>query len=210
MPRDSSLDTHLNRLGRFKFFAAILAAELVLFAGLVIFGGIVLQWPAELPDQSDLVVVLGGSSMSARLQKGAELYKKQMASRILITGFSEESLAIVELQADWRFRYLRRVGVPSTAILTDGRAKSSAEEASVIADLMRANNWKKLLIVSDPPHLLRLALIMKRTFQSSDFDHRLISSSPPWWNAKAWWANSQSASFVIEEYIKIGYFLCCV
>lgn len=200
----------MDRLRLCRIAVVLLAFELLGLVSLTILGGLALEWPAQSPERSDLVVVLGGNSMSARLQRGIELYQQKLASRILITGFSEESLAIVELQADWRFRYLRSVGVPSTAILTDGRAKSSAEEASVIADLMRANNWKKVLIVSDPPHLLRLALIMKRTFQSSDFDHRLISSSPPWWNAKAWWAKSQSASFVIEEYIKIGYFLCCV
>lgn len=199
----------LRRLPQFgcRFLAWILALEVF---GLTIFvsvGGVILQAPAQPPVPADLIVVLGGGSMSARLKKGADLYRQGLASRILVTGFSEESLAIVEWQADWRFRYLQGIGVPAEAILKDSRARNSGEEARSIAMLMQEKQWGAVLIVSDPPHLARLAWILGKVLQPTQIRYRLIASNPTWWNAPLWWTNPVSAAFVIEEYIKIVYYL---
>lgn len=145
--------------------------------------------------------------MSARLKKGADLYRQGLASRILVTGFSDESLAIVEWQADWRFRYLQGIGVPAEAILKDSHARNSGEEARSIAMLMQEKQWGTVLIVSDPPHLARLAWILGKVLQPINIRYQLIASNPKWWDATKWWANPVSATFVIEEYIKIGYYL---
>lgn len=203
----SWLTSTLHRFHICRFLGAIFALELFSLAGLLAFGGLALQSPAHSPEPSDLIVVLGGGSMSARLQKGAELYERRLASRILVTGFSGESLAVVELQADWRYRYLQGIGVPAEAILTDTQARNSGEEARAIAQLMQDKQWNTVLIVSDPPHLVRLAWILGKVLQPTNIRYQLIASNPTWWNATMWWTNPVSATFVIEEYIKIGYYL---
>lgn len=181
----------------FQMFSAVL---------LVVFAGVLLQLPARSPEPSDLIVVLGGASMSARLKKGAELYAKGFAPRVLVTGFSEDTSAVVELHADWRLRYLQGLHIPNSAILTDAKARNSWQEAQVVGHLMHSNGWSKVLIISDPPHFFRLSWILGRVLQPSVISYRLISSNPEWWDEWLWWLNPISATFVIEEIIKIFYY----
>ena len=181
----------------FQVFSAVL---------LVIFAGVFLQLPARSPEHSDLIVVLGGASMSARLKKGAELYTKGFAPRVLVTGFSEDTSAVVDLHADWRLRYLQSLHIPESAILTDAKARNSWQEAQAVEHLMRSNGWSKVLITSDPPHFFRLSWILGRVLQPSGISYRLISSNPEWWDARFWWQNPISATFVIEELIKLFYY----
>ena len=173
---------------------------------LVFFAGVFLQLPARSPEPSDLIVVLGGASLSARLTKGAELYAKGFAPRVLVTGFSEDTSALVGLHADWRLRYLQGQHIPDSAILTDAKARNSWQEAQAVLHLMRSNGWSKVLIISDPPHFLRLSWIIRRVFQPSGIDYRLISSNPEWWDKWFWWQNPISATFVIEEFVKLFYY----
>lgn len=186
--------------------STLVAMELVAVGALVAYGGFFLEAPSYQPTRSDLIVVLGGATVNARLQKGAELYRKGLAGRLLVTGFSEPGSDATGLVLDWRQSYLERLGVARDSIVRDASAKSSWEEAFVVRSVLREQHGKSALVVSDPPHLRRLSWVFHRVFEGSGLEYRLIASEPPWWNPSVWWANSASASFVILELVKLGYY----
>ena len=170
-----------------------------------LFAGIWLNSPATSPEEADMVAILGGGT-GERLNKGAELYLSGMAKRVLVTGFADSKLGIEPLHTEWRYRYLLQFNIPSEDIIKDSSARSTWQEAQLIMRLLRDMEGNKVLVVSDPPHLLRLSWTFARVFSGSDLEYRLISSEPGWWNATRWWANSDSAQFVISELIKILYY----
>lgn len=172
----------------------------------VLFAGYFLEGPANDPVSADLIVVLGGASMSDRINKAAELYRKGYAERLLVTGFSENVSKVIPLIADWRVRYLEQLGVPRSAIIADSSARSSWMEAELVSRFLHERQWKTALIVSDPPHLRRLSWAFNKVFSGSSFDYRLISSEPKWWTPARWWNNSASMSFVMSEFIKLIYY----
>jgi hypothetical protein len=80
-------------------------------------------------------------------------------------------------------------------------------EAKTTRDRMRANGWRSALVVSDPPHLLRLKYAWSSHFAWTGLSYTLIATQPPWWSAWRWWANQSSSNFVGAEVLKLGYYL---
>jgi len=74
---------------------------------------------------------------------------------------------------------------------------------------MEKKGWKSALIVSDPPHLLRLQQTWSRAFDGSSKKFILIQTSPAWWHRILWWQNKKSYQFVISE-IKKNLFYAAV
>jgi len=97
-------------------------------------------------------------------------------------------------------------GVAESALLFDLVSLNSYQEAQNTADLMAQKGWKKVLVVSDPPHMRRLESVWKQAFAGSGREFRLISAQPYWWQANRWWSNEISVKFVVNEVIKLGYY----
>ena len=158
------------------------------------------------PHKADLIVCVGGD-WGARTRKAAELYRLGYATHILLTG--DLRLPPVSGQPDLgtRDRYLLALGVPREAILIDTVADSSRSEAEHTRTLMTERGWRRALVVSDPPHMRRLAWLWDRSFTGSGREFRVIAAGMPAWDAQAWWKDPWSAEFVRNEYLKLAYAL---
>lgn len=186
--------------------AGLLGLQLLAVAWLLPFGGRFLEAPANEAVPADLIVILGGCSMAARIEAGARLFREKLAPRILLTGFAAGNDAGLAWQQEWRVNYLGQLGVPPAAITPDHTAKSSWMEIALVRIVMEESGWHRVLVISDPPHLRRLSLVAAKTFAGTGLDIRLIPSRPNWWDAGRWWTGSTSARFVILECIKLGYY----
>jgi uncharacterized SAM-binding protein YcdF (DUF218 family) len=167
--------------------------------------GFLLQAPAASPVKADLIVALGGDG-GARAVKAAELYRQGYAPRVLLTGVEGGDDWTRRHYLDWRAKYLIDEGVPRSALLFDDVSRSSWAEAVNTLGLMRREGWKRVLIVSDPPHLWRLEWVWHRLAPNAGVEYRLVASQPRWWHPGRWWADEQSESFVVSELIKITYY----
>jgi uncharacterized SAM-binding protein YcdF (DUF218 family) len=110
----------------------------------------------------DAILVLGAAQwngapspvLRARLDHAVELYRDGYAPRVTVTGgvgngdrYSEAGVA-----AD----YLRDHGIPPDAILGEDRGRSSLESIRGAASVLAARGVSRVLLVSDPPHMLRI------------------------------------------------------
>jgi len=186
------------------------AIGLLVFAGLgalwFVNAGRLLAAPATEPVKADLLVVLGGDT-GERARVGGDLYRKGFAPNVLMTGFAYVSGGRAALVQDWRVRRLVNYGVPENAIRIDYRSETTLDEAVNTRELMKKKGWKKALVISDPPHLRRLAWLWDRAFEDSGLEYQLVPTHPDWWNAGSWWENERSAVFVLMEHIKLTYYL---
>jgi uncharacterized SAM-binding protein YcdF (DUF218 family) len=97
--------------------------------------------------------------------------------------------------------------VPEGAVMLDTRSSNSGEEAAFGLQLAKARGWKRVLVVSDPPHMRRLAMIWGRAFEGSGVEFVLVASKSRWWEPGRWWRSRRSAQYVIMEYTKLAYTL---
>jgi len=159
--------------------------------------------PLPLP-QADAIVLLGGG-WEYRERRTLELLRLGLAPRVLMTGVGEWNGLGMPARCP-AYDYLRGAGVAAEAILADGKAKNTWEEIVWIMNMAQRNGWKTLLIVSDPPHLRRLAWVCRKVLENHGIAYRLVPTRPDWWQPYAGWANPSAARFVAFECLKLTYY----
>jgi uncharacterized SAM-binding protein YcdF (DUF218 family) len=113
---------------------------------------------------ADAIVVFGAAEYDgkpspvyrARLDHAHNLYDRGIAPLIITLGgpggdgFTEGGVGQ---------DYLMGAGVPESAIIAETHSRSTSESASRLAVIARANNLRRLVIVSDAMHLFRIHAI---------------------------------------------------
>ncbi|MEI6691844.1 MAG: YdcF family protein [Chlorobium sp.] len=174
------------------FFGSVLVAAAIFFLSL----GFIVSQHAGNPEKCDVIIVLGGDN-GLRVRKGAELFKAGYASHIILTGIDERFYN--PNHPNWRERRTMMLGVPKKAIEVDALSSTTWEEAENTSDTMEDRGWKSALVVSDPPHLLRLYQTWSKAFEGSSKKFILVPTSPAWWHKVFWWGNEKSFQFVMNE-----------
>lgn len=155
---------------------------------------------------ADVLVILGGG-WEFREITGAEMFRRGLARRILITGpIGRRDARGYPLNMP-AFDYLMNAGIPPDKIDLESSARNTWEEAGAIRDYLQKARWNSALIVTDPPHMRRLDWVCRRILRGSGIYYNLVSTRPDWWDAGAWWKNPISRRFVVLEYIKFIYYL---
>ena len=167
--------------------------------------GYFLEAPSQQPEKADLIVPLGGGS-SNRVYKAAELYEQGFAPNVLLIGAGGHDANTRPPSSDWRIRFLLEHGVPDNMVVFDAISTDSWEEAVNTLRLMRERHWRRVLVVSDPPHLRRLAWAWGKVFEGTGKEYRLIAAPLEGWDPGRWWQNDSSARFVVMEVNKLAYY----
>jgi uncharacterized SAM-binding protein YcdF (DUF218 family) len=182
---------------------------LAVAAALVLGGGFLgigywLEAPAGAAVPADVIVILGGDS-KARLATGAELYRQGFAPRLVLAGDQGDGEPGPNRSSTPRLPYLLAQGVPRDAIQLVPKPRNSREEAAATRELMRQSGWRKVLVVSDPPHMRRLSWIWERELGGTGMSYVLVAARAWWWRADRWWEDEWAKQFVEAEVVKIGY-----
>jgi len=131
---------------------------------------LVLAWGMrDASGTGDAIVVLGAAHyagrpspvLQARLDQGVALWRAGRAPRLLVTGGRRPGDALSEAEAG--ARYLRRQGVPTSAILLEPQGRTTLESMTAAVPLLHAvaGAQPRVLLVSDPFHMLRLELVAR-------------------------------------------------
>lgn len=142
-----------------------------LVAGLV--GAVVLYllvtfvqvWRAAHDDQArpaEAIVVFGTAQyngipspvLAARLDHAIELYRRQLAPVIVVTGGSQPGDQFTEATAS--ANYLIQRGVPDDDVLREVSGASSWQSLAATANFLDDREIREVLLVSDPFHSLRI------------------------------------------------------
>lgn len=121
------------------------------------------------PSQSaDAIVVFGAAEYAgrpspvfrARLDHAADLYRKGLASIIITTGGpgGETRFSEGEVGHD----YLAGLGISDNRLIAETQSPDTAESARRVAAIMRRNNMRSCLAVSDAYHIFRIKRMLGR------------------------------------------------
>lgn len=155
-------------------------------AYLLVFQTNLVWWVAEPlrlsapPQPADAVVVFAGGvgesgraggGAQERLKQAVDLYKGGYApSLVLSSGFVysfKEAESMRTLAIDQ--------GVPADRIVLELRATNTRENVAYTAEIVRARDWRKVLLVSSPYHMRRASLV----WQHAAPDVVVIPTPPP-------------------------------
>ncbi len=165
--------------------------------------GLLVSHHESKPEKADVIVVLGGDN-GPRVEKGGELYKAGYAPHVLVTGI--DSRYYRSSRPDWRERRLKELGIPEKAISVDTKSETTWDEALNSVETMKQKGWSRAIVVSDPPHMLRLHYTWSKAVEGSSKSFVLVSTRPDWWQPMLWWNNETSRRFVISEVQKNIYY----
>lgn len=143
-----------------KLVAAVLAATVVYLA--VTFAQV---WMAARNDQArpaEAIVVFGTAQyngvpspvLAARLDHAIELYEKDLAPVIVVTGGNQPGDQYTEATAS--ANYLIQHGVPDEDVLREVSGTSSWQSLAAAANFLDDRKINDVLLVSDPFHSLRI------------------------------------------------------
>lgn len=144
------------------------ALALLLLLWLASFGA-VLAW--EHNDQArpaGAIVVLGAAQyvghpspvLRARLDHAIELWRRDLAPIMIVTGGTGTGDTTSEAAVSQRYAVTRGVPIAQILLETEGRTTSQSMEG--VAALMSGRGRRDVLLVSDPFHMLRLTIVARR------------------------------------------------
>ena len=120
--------------------------------------GLVAFVPNDPGITADAIVILGrGESLrESRVEVAADLWKAQRAPQIFASGRGDGEKIVEMLRAD---------GIPATALDQESCSQTTEENALFTASMLKPQGIKRILLVTDPPHMLRSLL----TFRAQGF-----------------------------------------
>jgi uncharacterized SAM-binding protein YcdF (DUF218 family) len=114
---------------------------------------------------SQALIVLGAAQYDgrpspvfrARLDHTADLYRQGVAPVVVVTGGKQPGDRFTEATAG--ADYLHAKGVPDSAIMRETTGRSSWESLAASARFLQTRGIRRVVLVSDPFHSLRIRLI---------------------------------------------------
>ena len=117
---------------------------------------------------ANAIVVLGAAQyegrpspvLRARLDHAASLWNRGLAPRMIVTG--GRGVGDTTSEAAVGMRYLVQRGIPAQSISMDTEGLTTSQSMVAVHRLLSAKPRPSVLIVSDPFHMLRLAILSRR------------------------------------------------
>jgi uncharacterized SAM-binding protein YcdF (DUF218 family) len=151
-----------SRKGKLVWFALLL---LVFYVGWN-FAQVARQSTVNESRPADAIVVFGAAEYAgkpspvyrARLEHGLALYKQGLAKFVITTGGPGDDEHFTEggVGRD----YLMAAGIPSAQLIAETQSSDTSDSAERVATIMRANDLRSCLAVSDGYHIYRIKLMM--------------------------------------------------
>ncbi len=153
-----------------KIVRRILTVVVVaVFTVWIISAAAVLVWSSrDEARPAQAIVVLGAAQyagkpspvLRARLDHALELWKRHLASLLILTGGTGAGDTTSEAAVGRT--YARKRGVPDSAILVENAGRTTSESMRAVAGMLEARGLQTALLVSDPFHMLRLRILARR------------------------------------------------
>jgi uncharacterized SAM-binding protein YcdF (DUF218 family) len=121
--------------------------------------GLVAFIPPDRGQTADAIVILGRGPAfrDSRVKVAANLWQSQRAPLIFASGSGDGSEIVNRLE---------RIGIPSEALNEEHCSQTTKENALFTASILKPQGINRIILVTDPPHMLRSLL----TFRNVGFE----------------------------------------
>ena len=213
--RNTGWEERIRRLygaahaGPAKIAGALLIAYLVIFQSNLVWwlaAPLKITQPAQ---PSDAIVVFAGGvgesgaaggGVQERISKAVSLYREGVAPRMIISSGFVFTLREAEVMQAIAIAN----GVPAGAIVLEQRATDTYENVTFTRDILAANGWRRIALVSSPYHMRRALLTWRKAAPGVE-----VIATPP--ESSSFYAHQRGASLeqirgLLQEYVGIVYY----
>lgn len=143
-----------------------------------------------------------------RVDYAIELYKQGYARYILFSGSEAKMMGVTKDWPELAKEYAISRGIPAEAILLGGLTMSTYDEAVNLSKVMKEHGFHSAIIVSDPPHMRRVAMTFDRLVKDGNIKliYRPVSLEKSEFALIGWWEDEGSLVTVVNEYFKIVFY----
>lgn len=129
----------------------------------------VVIWGArDMARPADAIVVLGAAQyagrpspvLKARLDHALILWNRGLAKRMVLTGGRGTGDTISEAAVGRR--YVMKAGVADSLILLENEGRTTSASLDAVATIMKREELERVILVSDPFHMLRLQILASK------------------------------------------------
>jgi hypothetical protein len=160
-------------------------------------------------NQADAVVVLGGDSRT-RPREAADLYRKGLASKVLVsrTGrLRESATGIGPSNCELNRATLLELGVPASAIEAFGKANTNTrEEAVALREWTERNAASVFIIPTEIFMARRVQWICRREFSGRSVIIKIALFEPQEYTREEWWKTEIGPTAFQDEILKYIYY----
>jgi len=162
----TSAKSSRSKLSRALAIVYVLLATAI-FWFLSICAGIVRAASTQELHPADAIIVFGAAEYSgrpspvykARLDHAFELFQKKLAPVVITTGGSGLDPSFSE--GGVGHDYLKHLGVPDASLIAETQGTDTAQSAQRIAVIMRENQMRSCIAVSDAYHVFRIRRLLQ-------------------------------------------------
>lgn len=155
------------------------------------------------PEKVDGIKVLGGDPK--RYIYGVELYQEGFGSRLMLSLNEEFNPLLRRTNSEIVKEFALVHGIPQSNVNIISTS-STYEEAETTRKLIDEKEIDSLLLVSSPFHMRRVSMTFNRVLGSEVSTHFTMVPFEKSNYQRSWWLDEDSISFVLQEYIKLGYY----
>lgn len=155
---------------------------------------------------ADAILVLGGGGGS-RHDKAIELYRSGLAPTIISSGDKVELPGFDKTYAEYGVDYMVVRGIPREVIQVQNGVTSTREEALAVLESSKQQGYRTLIVVTDNYHTGRARLTFRQVFHRTGIRLIFIAATPDWVDWKRWWMEERSLLAILQEYIKLIFYL---
>ena len=158
------------------------------------------------PRSADAIVVFAGGvgesgqagqGYEERVERAVELYQAGYASRLVFSsGYTR-----VFREPEVMRALAVSLGVPADAITLEETASNTYQNVQSVADILRRQGARSMLVVSSPYHMRRIALVVHRHAQDLEMIPAPVES--PAFYAHTWGASLRQVRGLLHEYLGI-------
>lgn len=198
----------------FKLACGLLIALVVWTAALAPLAAQLLIVEKPLESADAIFVLAGSSSYRERVAKAAEVYKRGVAARVVLTddgkraGWSraeQRNPSFVELAKN----ELIKNEIPAENIeILPPVVNGTIDEARVLRDALPTKNWKSVLIVTSDYHTRRALRAFEKVLSDSNVEVGIeyARTNDADFPRIFWWLSARGRQTVIGEYAKTIYY----
>ncbi len=159
--------------------------------------------------KADALFVLSGNSYD-RGNEAVKILRSGYIPLIICTGANPvvelKSLNIDTLESDMIVANLHRQGVADTLIAQLKEGTSTIEEADAILRYCRAQNYKRVMVLSSLLHTGRVNSVFREKFENAGIELIVRGAPSSRFKESEWWKNEEGLIAVNNEWIKTIYY----
>jgi uncharacterized SAM-binding protein YcdF (DUF218 family) len=152
----------------------------------------------EAPGPADIIVVLAGDFFGNRILTAADLVRRGLASKALVSGPGE---IYGQYESDLAIAFAVRHGFPESYFVNfPNDAKSTVAEADAVIPELRSLHAHRIEIVTSNFHTRRAGNVYRS--RARDLEFHLISAPDSYFSSGGWWKNREGRKTFLVEWEK--------